>query len=272
MHAGVVRRTRRGAGTLACALLLAGCASGDDATRYDADAGPSATAPSTARRQRAERSPRALKPSRRRDPPPSPRHGPGPAAVVTRVVDGDTIEAAWNGRTRAIRLIGIDTPESVAPGEPVECFAKAASYFTYRQLHDRKVRLEFDVERRDRYGRTLAYVWLGRRLFNRTLVARGYAQVYTYPPNVEYVDRFVVAQGRARDRDRGLWGGCDGPNESAARASSRGRGCDPNYSGACVPRYPPDLDCSDVAASNFRSAGSDPHYFDGDSDGIACER
>ena len=68
--------------------------------------------------------------------------------------------------------------------------------------------LEFDVERRDRYGRTLAYVWIGDELLNRTLVAEGYATVTTYPPNVKYVDRFTAAQREAREAGLGVWGAC----------------------------------------------------------------
>jgi micrococcal nuclease len=70
------------------------------------------------------------------------------------------------------------------------------------------VRLEFDVEREDGFGRTLAYVWIGNELFNETLVRRGYALVTTFPPNVRYVERFAAAQRHARVRDRGLWRAC----------------------------------------------------------------
>lgn len=114
-------------------------------------------------------------------------------AVVTRVVDGDTIHVEYRRRDVDVRLIGVDTPETVAPGQPVECEGSAASRFTERQLDGERIRLEFDVQRIDPYGRTLAYVWLGGRLFNRTLVARGYAQVATYPPDVKYVDVFLAA-------------------------------------------------------------------------------
>ena len=112
----------------------------------------------------------------------------GEPANVTRVIDGDTIEVALDNEIVAVRLIGIDTPETVNPTEPVECYGPAASRFTTSALEGRPVRLEFDVERLDRYGRTLAYVWLDSELFNETLVARGFAQVTTYPPNVRYVD------------------------------------------------------------------------------------
>lgn len=132
----------------------------------------------------------------------------GARALVTRVIDGDTAEMLLDGREVDVRFIGIDTPESVTPDQPVECFGRRASAYTESRLGSRIVRLEFDVERRDRFGRTLAYVWVGDELFNETLVAEGYAVVTTFPPNVRYVDRFVEAQRSARDAGSGLWGAC----------------------------------------------------------------
>jgi len=140
-----------------------------------------------------------------------PGDGRGARVLVTRVVDGDTVEVDLDGREVDVRLIGIDTPESVAPDQPVECFAEEASAYTEDRLEGRTVRLEFDAERLDRYGRTLAYVWVGdveEELFNETLVAEGYAVVTTYPPNVLYVDRFIAAQRRAREAGLGLWSAC----------------------------------------------------------------
>lgn len=202
--------------------------------------------------------------------------------LVSRVIDGDTIEVQLKGTTD-VRLIGIDTPETVHPSEPVRCFGPAASSFTKRTLEGEMVRLEYDVERTDQYGRTLAYVFSDGRLFNETLVARGYAQVTTYPPNVKYEDRFLAAETSARGGDRGFWGHCsrsqgrDGGGERTAhggdgdkRGAGNGR-CDPNYSGACLPTYPPDIDCPDAGVEGFRSTGSDPHGFDSDGDGFACE-
>jgi micrococcal nuclease len=143
--------------------------------------------------------------------PTSPGATPGrSSATITRVVDGDTVIAGVGGEELRVRLIGIDTPETVAPGQPVECFGPAASAFTHRRLEGRDVELEFDVERLDRYGRTLAYVWLGGELFNETLVREGYAVVTTFPPDVRYVDRFVSAQRAAREQHLGLWGACSG--------------------------------------------------------------
>jgi micrococcal nuclease len=128
--------------------------------------------------------------------------------MVTRVVDGDTLIARVGAEDVRVRLIGIDTPETVAPNQPVECYGPPASAFTRRRLEGRDVELEFDVERLDRYGRTLAYVWLGGELFNETLVREGYAVITTFPPDVRYVDRFVAAQRAAREQHLGLWGAC----------------------------------------------------------------
>ncbi len=197
---------------------------------------------------------------------------PGKPAVVTRVIDGDTVEVRFRGRILDVRLIGVDTPETVDPSEPVGCYGPAASRFTEQELEGERVRLEFDVERLDRYGRTLAYVWVGDRLFNEVLVRRGFAQVATYPPNVKYVDRFLRAERRAREAEQGLWGHCElGGGDGGGTAGGGGGNCDPSYPTVCIPPPPPDLDCDDVSATGFRVEGADPHGFDGDGDGIGCE-
>ena len=87
-----------------------------------------------------------------------------------------------------VRFIGVDTPETVAPGQPIECYGPEASQFTTRQLTGQRIRLEFDVDRIDPFGRTLAYLWMrDGSLFNETLVRRGFATVATYPPDTRYV-------------------------------------------------------------------------------------
>lgn len=129
-------------------------------------------------------------------------------AVVTRVVDGDTIEARIEGEVEDVRLIGVDTPETVKPGEPVECFGPRASGFTHRRLEGRRVRLVFGVERRDAYGRLLAYAYLGDRFFNPVLVRRGLARTLTIPPNDRFAGRFRQLERGAARAGRGLWGAC----------------------------------------------------------------
>ncbi len=247
----------------ASVLLLGSCV---DEARAPLGASPS---PSSPRRQTPAPTWTSLPPSS-----PSPGRTPSARggqelharanALVTRVVDGDTIEVRYRGRTITVRLIGIDTPETVAPGQPVECYGPAASAFTERELEGRRVRLEFDVERIDRYGRTLAYVWRGSELFNETLVRRGYAFVTTYPPNVRYVERFLAAQRAARSHERGVWGAC-------VAADDGGEDCDPAYPDVCILPPPPDLDCADVPYRRFTVRAPDPHHFDGDHDGLGCE-
>jgi micrococcal nuclease len=131
-------------------------------------------------------------------------------ARVTRVVDGDTVEATVDGRTEDVRYIGIDTPESVKPETPVECYALAASHFNERLVEGETVRLDFDAERRDVYGRLLAYVHLGDRFVNADLVRLGYARTLTIPPNTRYADLFERLERQAAGAARGLWSKCDG--------------------------------------------------------------
>lgn len=132
-------------------------------------------------------------------------------AVVERVVDGDTIVVHLGGRDERVRLIGIDTPETVDPRKPVQCFGKEASAHTKDLLPPGTVvRLERDVEARDRYDRLLAYVYRASDgLFVNLALARdGYAQQLTIPPNVAYVDEIRAAVSEARQAGRGLWSSC----------------------------------------------------------------
>jgi len=137
------------------------------------------------------------------------RDEPGSAhAYVTRVVDGDTIEVQLGGKIEDVRYIGVDTPETVKPGEPVQCFGPQASRFNHRLVEGRRVKLVFDVERRDVYGRLLAYVYLGDRFVSAELVRRGLARTLTIPPDdrfAGYLKRLEIAAARA---GRGLWGAC----------------------------------------------------------------
>jgi micrococcal nuclease len=122
-------------------------------------------------------------------------------ATVTKNTDGDTVHLSGLGSTR---LIGVDTPE-VYGG--VECYGREASAFTKRVLPPgRAVVYRVGREERDRYGRTLAYVWLrGGTFFNALLAERGYATPLTIAPNDEYARVFAVASRRAREHHRGLW-------------------------------------------------------------------
>lgn len=129
-------------------------------------------------------------------------------ADVVDVVDGDTIEVALDDAVEDVRYIGIDTPESVAPGEPVECFGKAASRENERLVGDEAVRLVFDAERRDHYGRLLAYVHIGGLFVNGELVARGYARTLEIEPNTTRAARLGRLEAEAGREGRGLWSAC----------------------------------------------------------------
>jgi micrococcal nuclease len=130
------------------------------------------------------------------------------AAYVLRAVDGDTIEVRLDGRDEYVRYIGVDTPETVKPDTPVQCFGPRAHRFDERLVTHRRVRLVFGVERRDIYGRLLAYVHLGHRFVNAELVRRGLARTLTIPPNDRFADLFNRLQKRASRLGRGLWGVC----------------------------------------------------------------
>jgi micrococcal nuclease len=144
---------------------------------------------------------------------------------VVRAVDGDTLEVRLDGgELETVRLIGVDTPETVKPDTPVQCFGPAASRFEHRVAEGRRVRLLPGVEPRDVYGRLLAYVWLqpdgprvsdnpGRdaqreRFLNAALVRRGLARTLTIPPNDGFAERFAALERRAARVPTGLWAAC----------------------------------------------------------------
>jgi micrococcal nuclease len=122
---------------------------------------------------------------------------------VVRVIDGDTIELEGGER---VRLLSIDTPETVKPNTPIQCFGKESSNHARELLEGKEVTLVRDIEDRDKYGRLLRYVYLGNLFVNEALVKDGYARVYTYPPNVTHAKEFVAAERIARSEKRGLWG------------------------------------------------------------------
>jgi len=138
-----------------------------------------------------------------------------PNATIERVVDGDTIIVRLNGRRERVRLIGIDTPESVDPNRPVQCFGHEASAHTESLLPPgTEVSLVRDVEARDKYDRLLAYVIrTDDQLFvNLDLIENGFAGPLTYPPNDHYADLFESSADFAAAAGIGLWGTCGGPD------------------------------------------------------------
>ncbi|HYF45430.1 MAG TPA: thermonuclease family protein [Acidimicrobiales bacterium] len=134
-------------------------------------------------------------------------------AVVDHVVDGDTVVVDLNGRSETLRLIGVDTPETVDPDTPPECFGPEASDRTKALLPPgTEVRLTRDVEARDRYDRLLVYVERADDgLFvNLDLVAGGWADDSPFPPNLAHQRQFALAASQARAGGLGLWGRCGG--------------------------------------------------------------
>ncbi|MCP5029865.1 MAG: thermonuclease family protein [Actinomycetia bacterium] len=136
-------------------------------------------------------------------------------ATVERVVDGDTLVIDFEGQRERVRLIGIDTPESVAENRPDQCYGvEASNRLTELLPAGTKIWITRDVEARDQYGRLLAYVYrtTDDLFVNLAMVEEGYAGVFTFPPNVTFADLFVEAAARAREADLGLWGACGGPD------------------------------------------------------------
>ncbi len=125
--------------------------------------------------------------------------------VVTRVVDGDTIEIDTGQK---VRLIGVNSPESVDPRKTVQCFGKEASAYTKSRLLNQNVRLIKDVSETDHFGRLLRYVYRGDELFNNTLVLEGYAFATSYPPDIAHQREFQTSQRTAEFNNKGLWKAC----------------------------------------------------------------
>ncbi|HXE99224.1 MAG TPA: thermonuclease family protein [Solirubrobacterales bacterium] len=137
------------------------------------------------------------------------------SARVVRVIDGDTIEVTIDGAEEDVRYIGVDTPETVKPGSPVECYGPQASAANHRLVEGRTVRLVFDAERRDVYDRLLAYVYTETRgqpgkgrFVNAALVRQGYARTLEIAPNTEHAPQLSRLQAQAGRAGRGLWDAC----------------------------------------------------------------
>jgi micrococcal nuclease len=137
-----------------------------------------------------------------------PEAGSSVTARVVRVVDGDTIVARVRGEDEYVRYIGVDTPETVKPDTPVQCYGPRASDENHRLVEGRTVRLVFDREARDDYGRLLAYVHAGDEFVNAHLVRGGYARTLAIEPNTSHAAELRRLATRAARAGRGLWGAC----------------------------------------------------------------
>ncbi|QST00403.1 thermonuclease family protein [Pontibacillus sp. ALD_SL1] len=201
-------------------------------------------------------------------------------ATVTRVIDGDTIEVAYNGKTEEVRLLLVDTPETKHPSLPVQPYGPEASEFTKETLSGKEVTLEFDGPKRDKYNRLLAYVWVDGANFNKMLLEEGLARyAYVYDPPYTYSESFIKAQTKAVNKNLNIWSiegyvTEDGFNSDVAEDPNN----DKEYEGPYDP-FGEDKNCSDFdtheeAQSFFEAAGGpeeDPHGLDRDGNGVACE-
>ncbi len=131
------------------------------------------------------------------------------AAKVTRVIDGDTMKITLQDKRsteETIRLLLIDTPETVHPDKNIQPFGPEASAYAKRILTNQAVQLEIDVSERDKYGRLLVYLWIGERMFNEMLLEEGLARVaYVIPPNIKYIDKFRDIQQKSQKSAKGIW-------------------------------------------------------------------
>ena len=202
--------------------------------------------------------------------------------TVAKVVDGDTLVIEMNGRSVTLRLIGLDTPETVDPRKPVQCFGKEASSKAKEVLAGKTVRLEMDPSQGtlDKYGRTLAYVFLSNgTLFNEYMIAEGYGHEYTYNLPYKYQSEFKSAERKAREEKKGLWAdGMCGKNSAPSTPAASGAS-DSSFSNNTYDCTKNAYNCSSFktqaeAQSAFESCGgtaNDVHKLDNDKDGTVCE-
>lgn len=218
-------------------------------------------------------------------------------AKVVAVIDGDTIDVdLGEGNIQRVRYIGIDTPESVDPRQPIQCFSKEATAKNNELVANGIVGLEKDVSETDRYGRLLRYVYMGDLFINQVLVSEGYASTVSYPPDIKYQEQFRQAEREARTQNRGLWSTCNTvtptkyntvPSNTPSVQNNTNNSVTTNNvntsSGTC--KYSctgSDRDCSDFSSHEeaqvfFNCCGytadNDPMRLDavGVGDGIACE-
>jgi micrococcal nuclease len=127
------------------------------------------------------------------------------SVLVTKIIDGDTIEIQ---RNQKIRLIGIDTPESG------NCYFDESKNFLSNLILNKQIKLEIDVSETDKYQRLLRYIYLDNILINDYLVSQGYAKIYTVPPDIKYQKLFQESQNLARNENRGLWQKCSDSEEN----------------------------------------------------------
>jgi endonuclease YncB( thermonuclease family) len=207
------------------------------------------------------------------------------AMTITKVYDGDTITLSTGEK---VRLLQIDTPEL----SPTECYSKEARSALVSLLNapgQLSLKIDPKLDKVDRYGRLLRYVFIGKTNINLKLVEIGAAAPYFYKGDKgQYSTQILKAAQTAKSKSVGLWKSCPGtqltPNDAittlsttvttTASASTSGVKCDPNYAG-CIPVFPPDVDCTDIkrlGLAPVKVIGKDVHKLDRDGDGIGCDK
>ncbi len=196
---------------------------------------------------------------------------------VLKVVDGDTIVISRDGLEETIRMIGVDTPETVHPSKAVQCFGAEASARTKEWLSGSEVALEFDPSQgeRDKYGRLLAYVFRSDGLFvNKELIAQGFAYEYTYNLPYKYQSDFKKAEEAARTGGTGLWSSA-ACTEADRSSHTDSQSTNPVYSADHQDKDCPDFATQAEAQTYFEQGGGSSTYnydrLDSDHDGVACE-
>ncbi|SDM13495.1 micrococcal nuclease [Paenibacillus sp. OK060] len=210
-------------------------------------------------------------------------------ATLLEVTDGDTLKVTVEGREEQVRLLLIDTPETVHPEKEEQPFGKDASNFVKKQVAKGNMELELDVSERDKYGRLLAYVWIDNKMLNEQLLEYGLARVaYIYPPNTKYVDQFEEIQKQARVQAKGIWSIENYVQDSGFVEPK------PTMEEPVVVTKAPSVEKNNEVKNEpivtnvyykncdaVRAAGADPIYegepgysrkLDRDGDGIGCER
>jgi micrococcal nuclease len=202
--------------------------------------------------------------------------------VVSRIIDGDTIEVLINGQPYRIRYIGMDTPDTNHPTKGLERLGLEAAEMNRQMVEGKPVLLVKDVSETDRYDRLLRYIIVDENnavFVNYELARQGYAYASSYPPDVACDQTFLVAHQSAMQEKIGLWAPTPIPSltpasrlpEVTSAIPITGSDCDPAYPTVCIPPSPPDLDCGDIPHRRFQVLPPDPHNFDGDHDGVGCE-
>lgn len=204
--------------------------------------------------------------------------------LVTKVVDGDTLTISKDGSSVTLRLIGIDTPETVHPSKPVECFGTEASNKAKSLLSGKYITLEMDNSQGtyDKYQRMLAYVYLpDGTMFNKYMISEGYAYEYTYGTPYKYQSEFKQAENSAKQNKKGLWadGVCEEETPAPVQTTTTNQTSSnintSNYSCSSNIYNCSDFSTHDEAQAVFEMCGgvsNDVHQLDGnDNDGLACE-